>query len=106
MSEERKEELIKIFATVSNEKKKLAMRLIDEVVFLEEQIEEVKKHPLYRTSPNGNIYPLDNLRVYKELSNQYNMDIKTLGGFLKSNETGSTSPLGEWLKGNYKDNEV
>lgn len=102
MSEERKKQLLEIFDNVGTDRKQLAIQLIDEVVFLEEKINEIKKAPFYRKSPSGNIHPLDNLKVYKELSNQYNMDIKTLGGFLNKQDVGTDSPLDQWLKNEYK----
>lgn len=102
MSEERKNELLNIFANINDDKKKLAIKLIDELCFLEDKIEEVKKTSFYRAKPNGELIATNGLKIYKELSNQYNLDIKTLSSFLKATDTGKESPLGEWLKDNYK----
>lgn len=100
----RKEELIKIFDNIDKDKKFLVMQLIDEVVFLEEQINEIKKYPLFRKSQDTKkIYMLENLRVYKEFLTQYNITIKNLSSFLKRNETEEMSPLEEWIKNNGKD---
>lgn len=95
----RREDLIEIFKNVNEDKKQLVLKLIDEVVFLENKIKEVKGFPLYRISKDtGRVYPLDNLKIYKELSNQYNLDIKTLATFLNKNSDSELSPLEKFLE--------
>lgn len=96
---ERAEELSEVFKGVDPCKKTLIKNLIEECVFLEGELIKIKAFPFYRTSPAGRAYPLDALRIYKELSNQYNLNIKTLATFLKREDKEEDgSPLAEWLR--------
>lgn len=94
---DRKKELTNLFKKINEDKQILISKLIDEVVYLEERITEIKKYPLYRIG-GGKIHGEEALKVYKDLSNQYNADIKTLMSFLTKQEMEEASPLLKFLE--------
>lgn len=90
----RKEELLKIFDQVDDSKNIIAP-LIDDVVFLEEQLQELRKLPFIRVHPQ---YPdiqkaTPAAKQYKELLQQYNNCIKILTGILRKDAQEEESPL-------------
>lgn len=90
----RKEELLKIFDQVDDSKNIIAP-LIDDVVFLEEQLQELRKLPFIRVHPQ---YPdiqkaTPAAKQYKELLQQYNNCIKILTGILRKDAPEEESPL-------------
>lgn len=90
----RKEELLKIFDQVDDSKNIIAP-LIDDVVFLEEQLQELRKLPFIRVHPQ---YPdiqkaTPAAKQYKELLQQYNNCIKILTGILRKDAAEEESPL-------------
>lgn len=95
---DRKEQLIKIFENLGSEKRDLVLPLINDVVFLENKLEELKEASLFKQTQGGNIIALQSLKVYKEINNQYLQTIKTLGSFLKNQDSETDSPLTEYLK--------
>ena len=94
---ERKEELLKL---VSDQLK--AERLVNEIVFLEGQLEELKKLTFINVNPKN---PMQQKatpasKQYKEMLQQYNNLLRLLyhlSGDLGS-EQEEESPLREWLK--------
>lgn len=94
---DRREELTNLFKKINEDKQILISKLIDEVVYLEERITEIKKYPLYRVG-GGKVHSEEALKVYKDLSNQYNVDIKTLMSFLTKQEMEEASPLLKFLE--------
>ena len=90
----RKEELLKIFDQVDDSKNIIAP-LIDDVVFLEEQLQELRKLPFIRVHPQ---YPdiqkaTPAAKQYKELLQQYNNCVKILTGILRKDAAEEESPL-------------
>ena len=90
----RKEELLQIFDQVDDSKNIIAP-LIDDVVFLEEQLQELRKMPFIRVHPQ---YPdiqkaTPAAKQYKELLQQYNNCIKILTGILRKDAPEEESPL-------------
>lgn len=90
----RKEELLKIFDQVDDSKNIIAP-LIDDVVFLEEQLQELRKLPFIRVHPQ---YPdiqkaTPAAKQYKELLQQYNNCVKILTGILRKDAPEEESPL-------------
>lgn len=98
----RKEELTEIICRVDGSNRIKAAQLIDEIIFIEEQLAEVRKLPLISYNPKN---PLQQratpaAKMYKELLQQYNNSLRLLfklsgdmGG-----ETEEESPLRKWLK--------
>lgn len=79
-----------------------AERLIDEIVFLEEQMTELKKHPFIAVNPKNPAQqkPTAAAKQYKEFLQQYNNSLRLLlritgdiGGDIEEE-----SPLRAWLK--------
>ena len=72
--------------------------LIDEVVFLENQLVELKKLPFIRVNPKDNSLQKSTpaAKQYKELLQQYTNIIKILTKSSDS-DSGEESPLRKWM---------
>lgn len=90
----RKEELIKIFENVEDTKG-IIMPLIDDVVFLEEQLRELRKMPFIKVHPDyPDIQkPTAASKQYKELLQQYNNCIKIMTSIIRKDSPEEESPL-------------
>lgn len=95
----RKEELIKIFENVEDTKG-IIMPLIDDVVFLEEQLRELRKMPFIKVHPDyPDIQkPTAASKQYRELLQQYNQCLKILTGVIRKDNAEEESPLREFIK--------
>ena len=95
----RKEELLHIFDEVEDVKG-IITPLIDDVVFLEDKLTELKKLPFLRINPSNaadqKATPAS--KMYKELLQQYNNCIKILCGVLNKNGVEDESPLRSFIK--------
>lgn len=98
----RREELVKYMG--ANADMELAEHLIDEVVFLEEQLAQLKKLPFIEVHPRNpekqRATPAS--RMYVSLMAQYNANIRTLAHLSGATETEEESPLRIWAKANGK----
>lgn len=90
----RKEELTKIFENVEDTKG-IIMPLIDDVVFLEEQLRELRKMPFIKVHPDyPDIQkPTAASKQYRELLQQYNQCLKILTGVIRKDNAEEESPL-------------
>lgn len=97
---ERKEELLNVFKNVDESKKTIVIPLIDDVVFIESQLEKLKKLPFIKVHPtNPELQkPTAAGKQYKELLQQYNNCIKILIGTVSKGEIEEESPLRAYLK--------
>ena len=95
----RKDELLKIFAEIEDVKG-IITPMIDDVVFLEERLTELRGLPFIRINPNNNAEqkPTPAAKMYKEFLQQYNNCIKILCGVLSKNGVEDESPLRSFLK--------
>lgn len=96
---DRRETLRKLFDDV--DQKEIVLPMIEDVVFLEEKLTELRRMPFIRVHPD---YPdiqkaTQAAKQYKELLQQYNNCIKILSGILRKNEGEEESPLRTYLKG-------
>lgn len=97
----RKEELLSIVCKTDESNRIKAEQLIDEVIFIEGQLIELKKLPFVLVDKKNSARQKATAasRQYKELLQQYNNSLKLLlkmaGEF---GETEETSPLREWAK--------
>lgn len=103
---DRKKELLKIFDEVEDTKD-IIIPMIDDVVFLEDRLTELRKLPFIRVNPKN---PADQrltpaAKQYKELLQQYNNCIKILTGILRKDTPEEDSPLRAFLNSRKKDNE-
>lgn len=97
----RTEELKLIINKTGNDNEAKARQLIDEIVFIEEQLVELKKYPFISINPKNpaqqKATPAS--KQYKELLQQYNNSLRLLfrlaGDF---GEIEDESPLRKWLK--------
>ena len=104
---DRREELTKIIKKAGADNDIKACQLIEEIVFLEEQLREVKRLPFININPKN---PMQQKatpasRQYKELLQQYNNSLRLL--FRLSGDLGGDSedesPLRAWLRSRSED---
>lgn len=92
---DRKEELLKII-----DGNNALVPLVDEILFLEDQLVELKKLPFIKVHPQNSelqkVTPA--AKQYKELLQQYTNCIKTLGHVSGNDEKDEESPLRKWVK--------
>lgn len=97
----RKDELFKIIKKVGSENEIKAGRLVEEICFLEEQMDALKKLPFINVNPKNPMQQRGTpaAKQYKEFLQQYNNSLKLLlriaGDFGESEED---SPLRAWIK--------
>lgn len=106
MDMNRKEELLKAFEQVENAKD-IILPMIDDVVFLEDRLTELRKLPFIRINPNNPAMqkPTPAAKQYKELLQQYNNCIKILTGILRKDGHEEESPLRAFLNMRKKEME-
>ena len=99
--EERKKQLLNIVNKAGTQNDIKAIQLVEEIVFIEEQLKELKKLPFISVNPKNpamqKATPAS--KQYKELLQQYNNSLRLL--FRLSGDIGETeeeSPLRKWLR--------
>ena len=82
----RKDELMKVFKDL-DDVKEIITPMIDDVVFLEEKLTELRRLPFIRVNPKNNAdqKPTAAAKQYKEFLQQYNNCIKILTSVLNKN---------------------
>lgn len=83
-----------------NDNGELIEPMVDEVVFLEQQLAELRKLPFIRVHPRNpemqKVTPAS--RMYVSLMAQYNANIRTLARLSGKTELEEDSPLRSWVK--------
>lgn len=94
----RKEELLKSLGSKADEK--LVEPMIDEIVFLESQLEQLKKLPFIKINPKDPTQQKATpaARLYTQFSAQYNSAMRTLVSLSGGDSVAEDSPLREWAK--------
>lgn len=94
--EERKKELLAICKGKEEETK----QLVEEILFLERELEDLKKLPFYKYNPNNarQQKALPAARLYREFLQQYNTSLKTLEKMIGNDQSNEESPLRRWAK--------
>lgn len=97
----RAEELKKIICKDGADNEIKAVQLIDEIIFIEEQLTEFKKLPFISVNPKNPLQQKSTAaaKLYKELLQQYNNSLKLL--FRLAGDMGESeedSPLRKWVK--------
>lgn len=96
----RKDELMKYLGDKTD--RDFVENLVDEVVFLEDQLKELKKLPFIKVHPTNpemqKATPAS--RLYVSLMAQYNANIRTLAHLSGASEIEEDSPLRTWAKNN------
>ena len=98
----RAEELIQIINKSGSQNDIKAKQLIEEIIFIENQLVELKKLPFITFNPNNPVQQKTTpaSKQYKELFQQYNNSLRLL--FRLSGDMGESeeeSPLRRWVKG-------
>lgn len=90
----RKEELLKIVDQIEDTKE-IIMPMIDDMIFLEEQLKELRKLPFIKVHPEyPDIQkPTAAAKQYKELLQQYNNCVKILASIIRKDTPEEDSPL-------------
>lgn len=90
----RKEELLKIVEQIEDTKE-IIMPMIDDMIFLEEQLKELRKLPFIKVHPEyPDIQkPTAAAKQYKELLQQYNNCVKILASIIRKDTPEEDSPL-------------
>lgn len=96
---DRTAELKKLCAGLDDAAKTTTAQLIDEIVFLEGRLTELRKYPFISVNPKNPAQqkPTAAAKQYKEFLQQYNNCIKIMLSVLGKSETEETSPLREYL---------
>lgn len=96
---ERMNEINEIFKNADESIKKILKTTMDEAVFVEEQLKELKKYPFLEVNPKNASQQRQTAaaKQYKELLQQYNNCIKILLSALIKSEVKEDSPLREYL---------
>ena len=97
---ERKDELKQILNKMDGEKRVIVEKVFDEVLFLEEQLEELKKLPFIKIHPeNPSIQkPTVASKQYKELSQIYSVKVKILLGAISGESDDGYDPVKEFME--------
>lgn len=97
----RLEELHDIFKGIDDGKRTIVNNLIDEAVFLEGQLTELKKHPFIKFHPqNPNLQKVTAAgKQYREFLQTYTNIIDKLCRVYSNEETEEVSPLRAFLEG-------
>lgn len=92
-------ELKKLCSELDEAAKAATAQLIDEIVFLEMQLRELRKYPFISVNPKNPAQqkPTPASKQYKELLQQYNNCIKIFISVTNKESGGETSPLREYL---------
>ena len=97
----RKDDLIKIFEGADKNVLTIVSPMIDELLFIEGQLEELKKHPFIKYHPANPALqrPTPAGRMYKDLIGQQKDIIRILCSQLNKSEAGEgDSPLRDYFK--------
>lgn len=101
----RKDELTKLCGSLDESTCKIITKIIEEICFLEVQLDELRKLPFIEVNPKNpkqqRATPAS--KLYKEMLQQYNGCIKVLLSASGKSETAEESPLRTYLKGLRKD---
>lgn len=95
----RKEELRKIVCGGDPEQQEMLNNLIDEMLFIEARLAELKELPFIKVHPKNPALqkPTPAAKQYKELLQQYTNIIKVLDKNSASEASGEETPLRKWL---------
>lgn len=97
---DRKEEINKAIDGTSNELKAVLSPLIDEIVFIEGNLEDLKKLPFIAVNPKNPQQQRYTVayKQYKELFQQYTGAVKILLSVVDDKTEGKDSPLQQYFK--------
>lgn len=95
----RRKQLDEIFKNVGDDQKQLIDKMLDELVFLEEEMEKLQKLPFIKVNPNNpeqqKVTPA--AKLYKEHSQSFMNAVRILSRILEKTEASSKDQLMEML---------
>ena len=105
---DRKTELVKALDGISSETLSVISPLINETVFIEETLLELKKYPFISVNPKNPQQQKYTVayKQYKELYQQYTQSVKILLSLMDDKTEGKDSPLQQYFKTKMKKLEV
>lgn len=94
------EELAKLCESLDESTQKIVGRVIHEIAFLEDQLENLRQLPFIEVNPKNPSQQRATpaAKQYKEFLQQYNNSVKIILSALGKIETAETSPLREYLE--------
>lgn len=94
------EQLREYLKNADEGQRELVDKLIDEVIFLEKRLDEVKELPFLKVHPKNPMIQqqTEAARLYKSLLQQYNNSIKTLAVVYNRAAGGEEHPFTAWLR--------
>lgn len=97
-NDERKEKLKEIIEKCGEETAEMTKNLVENVLFLERQLEELKKLPFLKIDENNKTRQKSTpaAKQYKDVFQQYTNALKILMGITKAGEEDKESPLRIW----------
>lgn len=97
----RREELNQVFKDVNENEKTLIKPLIDEVIFLESQMMDLKTYPFISINPKNPAQQkkTEAAKLYKECSQSYMNAIRILCSLIHKDDSQEDSPLRQYLNG-------
>ena len=97
---ERKQELNELFKDIDQNQRKLVDRLVDEVIYIENELTELKKLPFIRVHPKDKsrqeITPSG--KLYKDMTATYMNAIRILCSLLNKVEGDDYDPVAEFME--------
>lgn len=107
MQSERERELRRIFSGIDGDVNETVSQLIDETVYLEQQLTLLRDKPMFRVHPQDPalVKVSPRAKLYKEFLQQYTNCIKALLAVLNKNAPEEVSPLRQWLEERQKQRE-
>lgn len=92
----RKEELEKIIGKDND----MLRKLVDEVLFLENKLEELKQYPFIAVNPKNPMKQRATpaAKQYKEMLQQYTSCIRVIARITGQDDTDEESPLRKWFR--------
>lgn len=97
---DRRQQLLDCFKTINDDRKSIIINLVDEMVFLETQLFEIKKLPMIKVHPKNPslVKPTPASKLYKEFLQQYNNTVKNICSMLRKDDQKEESPLRLYMK--------
>ncbi len=96
----RQTELENIIKESGSESEVLLKTIVEEVIFLEKRLEELKKLPFLSVNPKNQAQQRTTpaAKQYKELLQQYTNCVKVIAKAIGQDDTEADSPLRVWVK--------
>lgn len=97
---ERRDELMDLFKDVDENQRKMVSRLVDEVVYIEERLDELKKLPFIRVHPKNNAIQETTAagKQYKDMAAQYMNAVRILCSVLAKSTGDDYDPVAEFME--------